>query len=294
MTSEENSVHRFAHQAMGTTFEGWVAGCETSYAGQAAQAVFSEVDRLEILFSRFNPSSEICQMNRLRPGQSMRIGFETYDCLTIAEKIRQETGGAFDVNFRMAQKMKTRAGEGNTPFLLSREGGFSIALAGENSGLDLDLGGIGKGYALDRAAEILAEWEIDRFLIHAGTSTALARGDAPNLKPGERGWPVGFGIGLGLSGHSERILLNNRALSGSGVERKGLHIIDPRSGHPAQRHLAVWVSHPRAAEADALSTAFMAMSMEEIAAFYRLHPEVWATIVESDQRKQKLFRGVIP
>jgi len=289
MASEKNSLHCFAHQSMGTTFEGWITGCEITYARQAAQAFFSEIDRLERLFSRFNPSSEISLISRLKPGESMRIGAETYECLAIAEKIRQETAGAFDINFRSVHKLTPEAGEKNLRLVLSASDGFSVTLEREKfepgqacSGIDLDLGGIGKGYALDRAVDILADWEIDCFLFHAGTSTALARGDAPGSNPGEEGWPVGAGAGLGFHGTQRRLFLQNRALSGSGVERKGGHIIDPRRGCPADQYLAVWVSHPQAAEADALSTAFMAMRQEEIRDYCRLHQEVWALVLGLD------------
>lgn len=299
MLQEKMVVHRFAHQAMGTTFEAILTGCDISYARQAAHAVFSEVDRLERLFSRFISTSEISQINRLKPGITLRIGVETYECLTLAEKIRRETAGAFDINFRAQQKSRPEENEKSPRLIFSSSGGFSIAWPRESStldsghlSLDLDLGGIGKGYALDSAAEVLAPWEIDRFLFHAGTSTALARGDAPELNPEEHGWPVGAGASSPHAVTPKRLLLKNRALSGSGTELKGQHIIDPRRGQPADRYLAVWVSHPRAAEADALSTAFMVMSLEEIESYCRVHREVWALVLTLDQTHHVFNPGI--
>ncbi len=269
---------------MGTTFEALVAGCEMSYARQAVQAVFAEVERLEGLFSRFNASSEVSQINRLKPGESMRIGVETFECLTAAEKIRLETGGAFDINFRSLLKSRRQTEEEAPRMIFSSSNGFNLALEpapieqGE-AWFDLDLGGIGKGYALDRAVETLIHWDIDRVLLHSGTSTVLAVGDAPDLKPDEEGWPVGAGAARGFAGPNMRLFLKNRALSGSGKEVKGAHIVDPRTGHPADRYLAAWVSHPRAAAADALSTAFMVMSLEEIGRYCNGHREVWALVI---------------
>jgi len=282
------AVHGFAHPAMGTTFEAMIAGCDLNYASQAAQAFFAEVDRLESLLSRFNASSEISQINRLQPGNSMRIGIETYECLTIADEVRRETAGAFDINFRALQKSTGESIKKGIGIILSSSGGFSLAIEpGETrrgkTCLDLDLGGIGKGYTLDRAAHVFLDWDIDRSLLHSGTSTALARGDAPGLDPGEKGWPVGAGTVSGLARPQSRLFLKDRALSGSGTEVKGQHIIDPRTGCPADRHLAAWVSHPRAAVADALSTAFMAMTLEEIERYCDLHPEVWALIFTNDR-----------
>jgi len=349
VSSPLESVYRFAHEAMGTIFEVAVAGLERKYAEQASMAVFQEFDRLEMLFSRFNPCSEIGQVNRLQAGGSLRIGLEAYECLKTAEQVRLDTSGAFDINYKALPRTRDRGGRGrarhngqdgnpryhgrftntakkqppplaggdkgegvsfdnytlpgplpsrereffppryvNNPAyeLISGANGFSIRLAGlskENDpvSLDLDLGGIGKGYALERAAAVLADWNVERALVHSGTSTALAVGSAPGLKNGEEGWPVGVGGRWSASGAPGRVLLRNRALSGSGTEVKGQHIIDPRTGRKAKSHLATWVAHPSAAISDALSTAFMVMGREEVKAYCRRHPEVWALVITS-------------
>ncbi len=161
---QEKGICRFAHQAMGTSFELLVGSCERSYARQASQAVFAEVDRVESLFSRFNPTSEIGQINLLRPGASLRIGFETFQCLQTALWAQAETKGAFDINVGSLLKYKEKESLGhNKPPVnimeqmeLSRiSRGFQVRVrplnAAETGLLDLDLGGIGKGYALDRS-----------------------------------------------------------------------------------------------------------------------------------------------
>jgi thiamine biosynthesis lipoprotein len=301
MTQAEPAVHRFSHLAMGTFFEAAIAGEEESYAGQAAQAVFHEIDRLENLFSRFNPTSEICLINRLGPGESMLIGVETYECLTIAEQVRNETRGAFDAGVRLKVKYRSpRFSElpGDEEFphfeLLETGGRFAIRIAlGENllaRNVDLDLGAIGKGYALDIALTVLDDWNIVNALLHAGTSTAIALGTAPGLAPNEFGWPVGVGGGWPCPDAPRRILLSERALSGSGTEVKGQHILDPRTGGPAQGHQAAWVYHPSAAVSDALSTAFMAMSTDEVGEFCRRHEDVWALVVK-DYGECRVFPG---
>jgi thiamine biosynthesis lipoprotein len=283
-------VHRFAHEAMGTIFEVMIAGTDEKYAGQASQAVFQEIDRLEALFSRFNACSEIGQINRLQPGESMRIGFETYDCLKTAALISAETDGAFDINFRSLIQGKAFA-------VFRTKSGFGINIQEtpfQHTGrsVDLDLGAIGKGYALDRAQVILTDWGVERALIHGGTSTALAIGSAPGLDPGEVGWPVGVGGIWTLPGAPKRVLLRDRALSGSGTEVKGRHIQDPRTNNPAEKHFAAWVSHPRAAVADALSTAFMVMSQEDVRSYCQSHSEVWALLI-LDQRNHQIFNQEI-
>jgi len=318
MTETPGPVHRFSHQAMGTFFEVALAGEEESYAGQAAQAAFKEIDRLENIFSRFNLTSEICQMNRLRRGESRIIGLETYECLTIAERIRQETNGAFDINVRgqihiSDRKLAPRSEfSGTRPvtqncsdstrypdlaplplYLVRSEDGFEARLEEPRDGvrisLDLDLGGIGKGYALDKALAVLAEWSITNALIHGGTSTAIAIGSP---SPPSFGWAVGVGGGWPCPDAPREIQLSGRALSGSGTEVKGQHILDPGTGGPAKGHVAAWVSHPSAAVADALSTAFMVMSTEEVEDYCRRHPDVWSLVVR-DYDNCKIF-GIKP
>jgi thiamine biosynthesis lipoprotein len=293
--SPGDPIHRSAREAMGTVFEVLIAGQEADYAAQASQAVFREIEHLEALFSRFNASSEIGQINRLRSDESMRISPESFECLQAAEKVRRETGGAFDPNFRRS------AGYSDRPAfdLTADASGFRVRLHRDlfrrpPVGLDLDLGAIGKGYAVDRGASLLAQWSIETFLIHGGTSTALAAGSAPGLSPGETGWPVGVGGTWKLAEIPKRVLLHNRALSGSGTEVKGRHILDPRTGRRAEGHLAAWVSHPSATLADALSTAFMAMAHKEVRRYCRVHPEVWALLITPKSKSRIFNPEIIP
>jgi FAD:protein FMN transferase len=287
--SSLENVPRFAHEAMGTIFEVLIAGQEAGYAVQVSQAVFREIDRLEGLFSRFNATSEIGQINRLRPGESLLVSLDAFECLRAAERIQRETAGAFDINFRRPEGPSERPDfeltEAESGFSLRIRPGF---LGRASAGLDLDLGAIGKGYALDKAASVLEDWSVERFLIHGGTSSALASGDAPGLSQGERGWPVGVGGTWEFPDVPRRALLKGRALSGSGTEVKGRHILDPRTGRPAEGHLAAWVSHPSAAVSDALSTAFVSMSSKEARKYCDRHAEVWALLV-TPKKKPLLF-----
>ena len=279
------TVHRFAHQAMGTFFEILIVGGEAGYAGQAAQAGFAEIDRSDRLFSRFDSRSEIYQINRLSPGGRMIIGVETFQCLTQAEWARRETGGAFDVNVRgwtNREHPDTSVTPGVRPDaafeLIERAAGYEIQRRNGRSGaipaLALDLGAIGKGFALDAAREILKDWDIENVLLHGGTSTALATGSAPAYEETGGGWPVGVGGGWPDLGVPGEIVLRERALSGSGTEVKGQHILDPRTGKPAGGHVAAWAAHRSAAMSDVLSTAVMVMSADEVETFCSVHPEV--------------------
>lgn len=279
---------------MGTIFEVLIAGQEAGYAAQASQAAFREVDRLEALFSRFNATSEIGQLNRLRDDEELRVSLDVFECLRVAAHVQKETAGAFDINFR-----RSRGSSERPEFELTADhSGFLVRLRQDflrrsPAGLDLDLGAVGKGFALDRVASILADWSVERFLIHGGTSTALAAGDSPGLVQGETGWPVGVGGTWELPDVPKRILLNGRSLSGSGTEVKGRHIRDPRTGRPAEGHLAAWVSHRSAALSDALSTAFMSMSSREARRYCEKHSDVWALLITPKKRSLLFNRELI-
>jgi thiamine biosynthesis lipoprotein len=299
-------VHRFVHEAMATVFEVFIAGRDVRYGRQAARAVFDEIDRLERLFSRFDPSSEISRIGRLPPGGRMMIGVETVECLSLAAGIQAATNGAFDVNFRAARKRAPAARGGpaaarglKPPRLLElvrlekTEAGFEAVRASGGRGrkpvpLDIDLGGIGKGYALDRALEILEDWSITNALVHGGTSTAVGIGPGPGPRGPEAGWPVGAATAWDCPGAPKEVRLRDRALSGSGTEVKGSHIVDSLSGRPARGHLAAWAAHPSAAVADALSTAFLVMTTGEVERFCRRRPDVWALVIPA-AKKCRMF-----
>lgn len=160
--------------------------------------------------------------------------------------------------------------------LIEQPGGYgAVRLDIPDATLDLDLGAIGKGYALEKAAGIFEAWEITDFLVSAGGSTVYACGARP--------WPVAVGGGFDFF-KPGKIYLKNRALSGSGHEVKGEHIFDPRKKCQRSRHLAAWVSHPSPAAADALSTAFMVMRLEEIRKYAESHPEAWALVITRNKK----------
>jgi len=298
-SSPGERVHRFAHEAMATVFEVFIAGKTGAYARQAARAAFDEIDRLERLFSRFDPSSETSRIGRLRPGGSLRIGIETAEVLGVAAAVQAETRGAFDVNYLAAgPSVAGRLKDSPPPLgklirVVQTGRGIEVVRIpakgrAKAPALDLDLGAVGKGYALDGALAVLRDWEVGNVLLHSGTSTALAAGPGPGKSGTGRGWPVGTGSVAGRSAGPGRVFIRDRALSGSGTEVKGEHIIDPRTGRPARRARAAWASHPSAAAADALSTAFMVMTADESAALCGRHPEVWALVINA-RKKCRIF-----
>lgn len=294
-------MKRFSHEAMATTFEVIVVHEDENYARQVAAAAFDEVDRLEAELSRFVENSDVSRINSLSVGESLVLGLATFECLQISQRVYKQTKGAFDITIGSLLKA-WRGGDDasrtpteeelslarentGTDLLRLNEAEHTIEVAAE--GLQIDLGGIGKGYAVDQVAKLLREWSVDVALIHGGYSSVLTLDGPEDMK----GWPVTMSHPGKDKKTLAKLYFQNRALSGSGV-RKGQHIIDPRTARPVTGKRAAWSSTPDATTGDALSTAFMVMQPEEIEEYCRVHPEVLAMVIlEAEEGpKEKILR----
>lgn len=256
-------IRRFSHEAMATVFEVCVEHADERYVAQAARAVFDLTDRLERELSRFVPNSDISRVNHLRAGGRTRVTESTLECLAIARHVFDLTGGAFDVSI----------GTGLAMLDLDPD---DSSVGASADGVRIDLGGIGKGYAVDLMAAMLEEWGLDRALVHGGFSSVLA------LEPpsGRDGWPLTLSDPRAPGRVLVRLSIRQTAVGASGL-RKGDHIVDPRTGEAVRGRLGSWVAVPRPARAetagpedagpaaaavtDALTTAFMLLDTDEIA-----------------------------
>ena len=140
-----SEIHVFNHSAMATQFQIRLADEEKTYAAQAAQAAFALTDELENKLSRFRANSEISQIAQLGVGEQLRLTEPVFACLALAKKMELATRGTFSI---AAAALKTQAAKP-----LWSLGNFSIRCDGGK--LEFDLGAIGKGFALDRMAEVL-------------------------------------------------------------------------------------------------------------------------------------------
>jgi thiamine biosynthesis lipoprotein len=322
-----DGMKRFSHEAMATTFELLIVHKDERYAAQAAAAAFDEVDRLERELSRFIENSDVARINNLPANQPLQLGLDTFECLKIAEQVYTETNGAFDITIGTLLKCwrnddgpdRRASGRSRWTSGSPKEIPMDIGIARMHTGMNLlqlnetehtitlsaspmhvDLGGIGKGYAVDRVAELLREWSIDVALISGGYSSVLAL-DAPvarasrpriagrmpathkaRMASPQKGWPLTMTNPTGDKEILARPFLENSALSGSGVQ-KGGHIIDPRTARAVKGRRAAWSSAPDATSADALSTAFMIMEIEEIKNYCSKHPDTMAMVILEEQ-----------
>jgi FAD:protein FMN transferase len=251
---------------MATYFEIRIATGESTYAAQAAQAAFDLLDKLESHLSRFRPNSDISQLAHLKTGETMRISESTFTCLEIAKKMELATRGAFSVT---AAALKTQPTHPQWHLLPTE-----LSIQCESGRIEMDLGAIGKGFALDEIAKLLREWDCDSFLLIAGGSSILAGGPPPEAE--------GWSCGLGDDDAQQRLSLSHASLSGSGLAVKGLHILDPRTGQPALRQNRAWALTDTAAESDALSTACMVLNEPEITEILA-HQKSWLVFLQKGE-----------
>ncbi|MBE2212413.1 MAG: FAD:protein FMN transferase [Opitutaceae bacterium] len=252
---------------MATVFEVRLAGEEPAFAAQAAHAAFEVLDKLEALLSRFHPGSEIAALSRLAPGEALQLSEPTAACLALALDVEQQTGHAFSL-------AATASRTGRPPARWTLDPATLTVTVHEGPCL-LDLGAIGKGFALDRMAAELREWGCPSFLLVAGGSSVLA-GDPP---PGSEAWTARLSDPAHPEAPAESIALVHTALGSSGLALQGNHITDPRTGQPVTRRRRTWVRADSAAEADAFSTALMVLDEAGTATLAAQRPDLktWIT-----------------
>jgi len=292
---------RWSRQAMATTFE-VLLPYGTPHALEMAEAALNEIDRLEDQLTVYRDHSEISELNRRAAHEPMPVEPRLFDLLSLAVRISAETAGAFDITagaltkawgfYRRAGRVPT---EEERAEALYRVGMRHVVLDAKartlrynRPGLEINLGSIGKGYALDRAAELLrTEWNTSAALFHGGHSSVYAMGTEPG---DDRGWPVGIRHPWKQGERFGIVRLRNRALGTSAatfqhLEHRGRklgHILDPRTGWPAEGMASATVIAPTAAEADALATAFFILGVEKARAYCETHPGIGAVLMPDD------------
>lgn len=259
------------HSAMATEFVFHLGGHAPEYLRQAAVEATREIDRLESTLSFYRESSEVTRLNRAPAGAEIAVGPDMLACLALAAEAARLTNGAFDAfTGRAALSAKRQdvplhlaavpgAGETDAPgpvVSLHPEEGIVRKL---RSGPWLDLGALGKGYALDAVAELLAGWDIAEGMLSSGGSSLRGLG----------GKPVKLEIGPAQATVS---LPGNFSLGASGFQFQAGHIIDVRPWRTTAPAARAVVVAPTAALADALSTAAILLDADQLAALAATQP----------------------
>ena len=290
---------RVGRRAMACEFEVLLNAGQYADGTELAVEALDLVERLEDQLTVYRAESEVSRLNRTAFEREIEVEPRLFELLAFAQNLQQRTAGAYDITSGPLSKVwgfYRRAGQ------MPRDDDLAAALAHVGSqhmtldaarrairfsqpGLEINLGSIGKGYALDRCAELLESRGMADFMLHGGQSSVLARGSR-GLAAGE-GWCVGLRHPLRPDETLGEIRLRNRGLatSGSGKQfffhegRRYGHILDPRTGRPADGVLSSTVLAPTAAEADALSTAFFVIGIEPALAYCRAQPHLGAVLI---------------
>jgi len=296
-------------QAMACQFQIFLRPRDGSFVPAVHEAL-NEIDRLERQMTVYRDDSEICLLNRTAFACPVPVEERLYGLLRRAHEIGRQTQGAFDITagplircWGFLERKGRIPGEEELDSARAVTGWDKVLFDDENhsvrflgSGVELNLGSIGKGYALDRAAELLRSAGLNDFMIHAGHSSIYASGNS-NLGPG---WEVSIraphepGASLGTI----RLVDEGMSTSGTGqqyfvvVGRKFGHLLDPRTGWPSTHNSLCSVTAPGAAQAEALSTAFFVMTPEAVRAYCDSHPEVGSILVAAHENAAVLVWGL--
>lgn len=280
---------KLATFSMRTRFELVLVGENENHLRAAGEEALREIAELEQLLSRFRLDSDISRINRFGAHQPVRVDARTFRLLQKAKQLTQETQGAFDITVGTWWKKNSGAEMlvGSDKLLLD-ETTMTVQLAHE--GVQIDLGGIGKGYALERAAGLLQDAGVENAFLHGGTSSVFAFGRDAN----GNAWRVAIAHPV-----NEETLatftLDNCGLSVSHSLPRTPHAtptINPLTGEPVRQTLLASVVLPSPTDAEAWSTALLVLGKEGLTIFQQEHPEGWALLVDDDAHTEAQFLWV--
>ena len=259
---------------MGTRFELLLYGDDVAGLRAAGEEAVAEINRLHDQLSLFRDQSAISRVNRKAADGPVRVNAELFYLLSRVERLVEISGGAFDVTVGPLMRLwgfrgddRAAIDENKIRDTLGRIGFKRISLdrrtrtvAFATTGMELDLGGVAKGYALDVAADLLQQVGVECGLLHGGTSTVRAIGTNPDGEP----WKVAV---KGIDEAEAYVGLVDEAMSVSAVSGRVIvdddkefgHVLDPRTGRPVDEAELAVVVLPTAMDADALSTGLLVL-----------------------------------
>lgn len=278
-----SGLERFESSAaiMGSEFRIACYAPTKKLAAGAVTAAFDEVRRVDGFLSHYRPESELSRINREAGRGPTRVSTEMADLLASCLRYSAASEGAFDITVgALVEAWGFYKGDGSMPrpwtlWWARRNSGYRFleldpaakTVRFRRSGLTLDPGGIGKGYAVDRAVAVLREYGIESALVSSGNSSIFALGEPPG---GHGGWSLDVRDPEAAAGPAATVTLKDEALSTSGSYEKHFedggkrygHILDPRTGSPAEGLTAVSVIAPQTVDTEAWSTALFVNGKE--------------------------------
>ena len=275
LVSEQLERYEASHASMGTEFTVAAYGRDPKFLAETVEAAFEEIDRIDAQMSNYKAESELSQVNREAASRPVQVEPSLFALIQKSLQYSKDTGGAFDVT--VGPLMKAWGffrGEGRVPSaeeihaVLAHVGYQHVNLDPSSRtihfdvpGIELDLGGIAKGYAVDRAVAILRENGINAALVSSGMSSIYALGTPPN----EEGWKIILRDPFDSAVAADIVYLKNFSMSTSGNYNKFFklggktysHIMDPHTGMPVENMLSTTVFVANATDSDALSKLYV-------------------------------------
>lgn len=276
---------------------------------EVARDALRVIHSLEDQLSVYRSTSDFSTINRFGHLRSVAAGYDVCRMLAAALDVSRETERAFDITagtlsevWGFSRRQGRKPADDEIAAALQTVGADLVSVDRTGStvrlqrpGVKLNPGGIGKGYALDRVANALVEKGVRDFLIHGGRSSVAARGNRLEASAGG-GWWIAVAHPLRWEEKLGRVRLRNQALGTSGAGKQFFHyqgvryshVIDPRTGWPAQGVLSATAICHSGTLADALATAFMVMGPEATRAFCAARPSIGAILVSTAPGSSRL------
>jgi thiamine biosynthesis lipoprotein len=295
--------HEASRMSMACVYAIEAYGPDAEALPRIVNEAFDEVYRIDGLMSHYKADSAVSRVNRDAAHRPVTVDPELFDFIVDAMRYNRDSDGAFDITvgplmkawgfFRGDGRVPTqdelaaaRRHVGGAHVILNR---VARTIGFDEPGVELDLGGIAKGYAVDRVVRLLRRREIAAALISAGGSTIYGLG-AP---PGRDGWDVMIQDPIEPRKTALTVQLKDRALSVAGSSEKFFeaggvrysHIMDPRTGRPVQGVLSVAVLASSGTAGDALDDAFFVLGPERSRAYLKQLPDTEAFFFLPDPKR---------
>lgn len=296
-SSLRQASHRyeFSQPHMGTVFAITLYAPDENMARHAVEAAFARVAELNRVMTDYDPESELMRLSQQPVGLLQPVSADLFQVLAESRRVAELTEGAFDPTigpvvrlWRRARRTESLPMANQLAYARESVGWQKLSLDASNqtvrllaTNMQLDLGGIAKGYAADAALQVLRRQGIHSALVAA--SGDIAVGDAP---PGQRGWRVAIGTPFPVEGRVRELILKNAAVSTSGDSEQFVviagnrysHIVDPRTGMGLTNRCQVSIVASHATQTDALATAISILGPEKGRAIIKSQPGISAII----------------
>ncbi|MDR2344863.1 MAG: FAD:protein FMN transferase [Planctomycetaceae bacterium] len=300
--NENSSLLSVSRRAMNVDFEILFPRMLFQHGTEAAIKALDEVERLEQVLSVFRFDSKVQYINLTAYNETVKIDNELLELITKCQEIAEQTEGAVDITSGILWKLWGFAkGKKIIPHKNEIENALksvdykSLIIDPVNQTIRfklpemmLNFGCAGKGFAIDAGSKCLCDFEVNRFLFHGGLSSMLVKGE---------NWKIGISDPLRGNKRLMEIMLSDKAISTSSSQkqffrhegRRFSHLIDPRTGYPADNVLSVTVIATSGILAELLSTAFFIMGFEKTIEYQKNHPEISALFILPANSKNKNY-----